>query len=323
MNIIRLVGVVVLGVVVCGAAVIGLSFQRDMTTAQARVTAGSRIIETACGPVEYGEKGTGSPVLVIHGAGGGYDQGLTLGEYLVGDGYRIIAPSRFGYANASTPADTSLAAQAQIYACLLDALNIAGPVPVVAVSMGGPSALAFAVQHAARVQSLVMVGAMSFTEDLPTEAVERGNHINVAVGGNFVYWMVNRVLQPQLMELLGVSRAVQATLSADTRAQVERILDEMHPMAIRLPGIAVDQTTHLPASFASQVKVPTLVLHCEDDGLVPLYQGQHTYTTVAGAHMVTYPTGGHFFAGRFAAARRTTRDFLLDAVRCSAASEPR
>jgi 2-hydroxy-6-oxonona-2,4-dienedioate hydrolase len=321
MNIIGRVGVAVLGVVVGGAAVIGVSYQRDMTAAQARVTSGSRMIETACGRVEYGEMGDGPPVLVIHGAGGGYDQGLTLGEYLVGAGYRIIAPSRFGYANASIPADTSLAAQAEIYACLLDALNIAGPVPVVAVSMGGPSALAFAVHHAERVQSLVMAGAISFTEDLPAEAIERGNQINLAVGGSFTYWVVNRFLQPQLMELLGISREVQATLSADTRAQVERILNEMHPMAMRLPGIALDQATHLPASFASQVNVPTLVLHCEDDGLVPVYQGRHTYTAIAGDRIVTYPTGGHFFAGRFDAAQQTTRGFLLDSVRHSVVAE--
>lgn len=321
MGIVRRIGVAVLGVAVVGTAVVGVSYRRDMAAAQARVAAGSRMIETACGRVEYGEEGNGPPVLVIHGAGGGYDQGLTLGEYLVGEGYRIIAPSRFGYANGPIPADSSLAAQAQTYACLLDALDIAGPVPVVAVSMGGPSALTFAVQHPERVQALVMAGAISFTEDLPAEAIERGNNVRMAVGGNFVYWVINTVLQPQLMELLGIPRDVQATFSPATRAQSERVLDEMHPMAMRLPGIEMDQTCNLPASFASQVKVATLVLHCEDDRLVPLAFGKHTHNSIAGSRMVTYPTGGHFFAGRFEAAQRETRAFVENAGQVAGATD--
>lgn len=313
MTFIKAIGLGLIGVLVVGGALVGLSYRRAMAAARARVAAGSRMIDTACGPVEHGELGDGPPVLVIHGAGGGYDQGLTLGQYLLGDGYRIVAPSRFGYLNGPIPADSSLEAQADTYACLLDALGLDGPVPVVAVSAGGPSGLTFAVRRPDRVGALVMVGAISLTEEPTQDAVDQQNTINLAVGGSFIYWAVNETLQPKLLEVLGLPREVQATFNPETRAAGERFMEEMHPMALRLPGIQLDQTYHVPATLAAQVTAPTLVLHCEDDGLIPLSHAQHTRDSIPGSSLVTYPTGGHFFAGRFEEVQGSIQTFLADA----------
>jgi 2-hydroxy-6-oxonona-2,4-dienedioate hydrolase len=43
-------------------------------------------------------------VLIVHCAGGGYDQGLAFGEPL-SSGWRIIAMSRFGYLRTPLPPD--------------------------------------------------------------------------------------------------------------------------------------------------------------------------------------------------------------------------
>jgi hypothetical protein len=71
-----------------------LRFRSEINVAQGRLLAGSKIIQTRSGPMEYGEIGEGYPVLVTHSAGGGYDQGLLLAQAFVGDGFRSIAPSR-------------------------------------------------------------------------------------------------------------------------------------------------------------------------------------------------------------------------------------
>lgn len=76
---------------------ISLRYRRDVQAARKRVEASSRMIETKCGRIEYGDAGHGKPVLLIHGAGGDYDQGLLLGDLVLGEGFRLIAPSRFGY----------------------------------------------------------------------------------------------------------------------------------------------------------------------------------------------------------------------------------
>jgi hypothetical protein len=52
------------------AAFAWLRYRRDLRRAHERVSAGSRIVETPCRPIEYGVAGDGPPVLAVHGAGG-------------------------------------------------------------------------------------------------------------------------------------------------------------------------------------------------------------------------------------------------------------
>lgn len=120
-----------LALVSAGAGVLA-AFRADMRAARARLVAGSHLVQTARGPLEVAESGTGPPVLVVHGSGGGFDQGLLAAGSLP-DGYRIIAPSRFGHLRSPMPADASHAARADTLAALLDALALSRVI-VLAVS---------------------------------------------------------------------------------------------------------------------------------------------------------------------------------------------
>src|SRR5689334_7090573 len=132
-----------------------------MARARARISQGSRIATSRCGPIEYAETGQGPPVLVVHGAGGGFDQGLELGEDLARAGFRVIAPSRFGYLRTPLPADASAEAQADAHACLLDALGIARA-PVFGVSAGGPSSLQFCLRHPDRCKAMILLVPLAY-----------------------------------------------------------------------------------------------------------------------------------------------------------------
>jgi 2-hydroxy-6-oxonona-2,4-dienedioate hydrolase len=142
-----------------GAVLLYLRVRQDVRAAEERIAGGGRVADTPCGVIEYADQGEGRVVLVSHGAGGGYDQGLAVSEQL-GAGFRIIAPSRFGYLNTPYPDDPSAAAQADAYACLLDSLGVE-KVLVIAFSAGGPSALQFALRYPDRTDSLIMVSAIS------------------------------------------------------------------------------------------------------------------------------------------------------------------
>src|SRR5512144_1673531 len=96
-----------LAVVAILAAAVCALYLRDIAAARARVAAGARMVQTSCGPIQYASVGEGPPLLVVHGAGGGFDQGLDLGAPLVRKGFRIIAVSRFGYLGTPLPADAS------------------------------------------------------------------------------------------------------------------------------------------------------------------------------------------------------------------------
>ena len=104
------------------------------------MTAGSQIAQTNCGPIEYATAGNGPPVLVVHGAGGGFDQGLEAARLLIESGFQVIAPSRFGYLRTPMPEKRERLAetQADAHACLLDALKLS-KVAVFGVSAGAPS----------------------------------------------------------------------------------------------------------------------------------------------------------------------------------------
>ena len=102
------------------------------------------------------------PVLVLHGAGGGHDQGRLIAEAFVGDGFRWIAPSRFGYPGTPMPGDASVAAQADALVDLLDALDVR-LVDVVGFSGGAPPALQLAARHPGRVNRLVLLSSAPFT----------------------------------------------------------------------------------------------------------------------------------------------------------------
>ncbi len=138
-------------------------FRRELTAACARLKAGGTMAQTAWGLVEYGEQGHGEPVLAIHGAGGGYDQGLLIARDM-GEGYRVIAPSRFGYLQTPVPRDFSPAAQADAHAALLDFLQVERCV-VLAASGGAPSAIELTLRHPNRVSALILPGPAHLPSD--------------------------------------------------------------------------------------------------------------------------------------------------------------
>jgi len=86
-------------------AQVAAKFRRDVRAARNRYGALRRVADTRCGPIEYATVGTGAPLLLVHGAGGGYDQALDLGLPLAGSGYCEIAMSRFGYLGTPLPPD--------------------------------------------------------------------------------------------------------------------------------------------------------------------------------------------------------------------------
>ena len=119
--IILVIGLIVLVALTCPR------FQADIQPNRERLLSGSDTVTTEeFADIEYALQGEGLPVLLVHGAGGGYDQGLLIGENYVGDGHRFIAPPRFGYVGSPLPQNGSPAAQADAYAALLDALASSG-----------------------------------------------------------------------------------------------------------------------------------------------------------------------------------------------------
>ncbi len=284
----------VVGVIVLlgGSLNVYVQFRRDMDRHTERLATSSRIADSACGPIEYGESGAGVPVLVIHGAGGGFDQGLLIGEPL-GAGYHIIAPSRFGYINTPYPADHSVADQADAYVCLLDTLGI-DRAAVIAVSAGGPSALQLAQRHPERVSALVLVAAISDVR--PVRDADEGTQ-NILLT-DFIYWAANEAMPDTLLSFFGLNSTAQSHLSATELDRAYGILDAMNPIHARQAGIgydSIEDNLFDGAAFELEtITVRTLVIHAEDDSFVPPKHAHHTAAHIPHAQLALYDEGGHF-----------------------------
>jgi pimeloyl-ACP methyl ester carboxylesterase len=270
-------------------------FRAEVQPDRERLLSGSDIVATEkFGDIEYAVQGKGPPVLIVHGAGGGYDQGLFIGEHYVGDGYRFIAPSRFGYVRSSIPQNGSPAAQADAYVALLDSLGVER-VAVVGFSDGGPSALQFALRHPDRCASLVMISAKSHSAppDTPLQALVFENVFR----SDYLFWLITEYARPFMLTMFGVSGEVQEQVPARSRQLASDVVDSMNPISLREDGIYHDRSTLtvLPEDVfrLEQITVPTLGVHAVDDGLQPYSQGENTATKVPDAKFLSFEEGGH------------------------------
>jgi pimeloyl-ACP methyl ester carboxylesterase len=80
-------------------------------------------VKTARGPIEIGRAGAGPPVLFVHGAPGGADSSLAMGQFLVSAGFEVIAPPRPGYLGTPLAGRSAIDEQADLLAALTDALD--------------------------------------------------------------------------------------------------------------------------------------------------------------------------------------------------------
>jgi hypothetical protein len=121
----------VLGWVATGALVatvlVALAYYQDMNRAYERVRDKGTVISSAFGDIEFTEGGSGPDVLVIHGSGGGYDQGELIAVAMLGNEFHWITPSRFGYLRSSFHEGATWDEQAHAYAALLDSLVTFSP----------------------------------------------------------------------------------------------------------------------------------------------------------------------------------------------------
>ena len=205
------------------------AYRRDIRAARARVASGV-VVQTRSGAIEYASVGSGPPVLVVHGAGGGFDQGLDLCAPLARHGFRVIAMSRFGYLRTPLPSDASAAAQADAHAALLDQLGIAEAV-ILGASAGAPSAMQFALRHAKRCRALVLVvpaayvpragGGPSITPPSHTPLL-----FDTVLRSDFLFWAASRLSRDTFTgSILGTPPDVVRHSNAAEQARVATVLE--------------------------------------------------------------------------------------------------
>lgn len=307
----------VLAALAAGTAWIGHAYRSDIDHARARVATGSRVISTSCGPIEYAEVGRGPAILGIHGAGGGFDQGLALMGPLATQGYRVVVMSRFGYLRTPAPPHPSIALQAEAHACLLDALGI-DKAAVMGVSAGAPSALEFALRFPGRCTALILLvpgwypagtargGRLKPLEERVFGAVLRSD---------FLYWGVSK-LMPRFADrtVLGTPSAVVEAASPEEQARVASVLRDISPISQRQVGLSLEGrlTVERLSRPLESMTVRTLAVSAEDDLYGTYANARYLARSIPHCRFVGFRTGGHMLVGHNEEFRTAAIAFLRE-----------
>lgn len=285
-------------------------YRRDMQAATARIDSlGSEVVETACGPIEYAVRGAGYPVLVVHGNAGGFDQGLGFAGTYLGDGFQVIAPSRFGYLRTPLPPGATPAQQADAYACLLDSLAIARAA-LLTTSAGATSALQFALRHPQRLSGLVLHSPNAPGEvdmALPPQGV-----LNAIFHSDLAWWLMSNYLRGPTQHFVGVPAgfALTPALAAD----VQDTLASVSPISRRGNGMMFDTFTgnpHINSGYPlAQITTPVLVVSAVDDPMALHANARVLAEQIAGAQLLAIPDGGHLMLGHAEEVRAAITEFV-------------
>lgn len=308
----RIALALLLAVLVAAAGTVHVLARAETRARLRELGAVAQHVETRHGSLEYAAWGEGPPVLVLHGAGGGFDQGRLLAG-LVGGDRRWIAVSRFGYLGSGLPDHPSTSAQAEALADLLDALSIPRA-DLLAMSGGTPPAMQFAARYPERTGRLVLLSSAPFT---PFGPDVKGRPVptwvySALLGNDTAYWLLRRLARPALESAFDARPDLRSPPIPEEEAFIAALVDTMAPASRRIAGVMNEGAAVDPAVTydLEAIAAPTLVVHAEDDRLNPVAVARAMAARIPGARLVTYPTGGHLVLGHHAGFAALARAFL-------------
>jgi pimeloyl-ACP methyl ester carboxylesterase len=260
------------------------------------------LTSTSAGKLEHTDVGSGRPLLALHGGLGGYDQSWLLARALLAElaGFRVLALSRPGYLGTAQALGSTPEAQADAYAALLDVLGIERTI-VVAVSAGGPSAIAFATRHSDRCDSLILVSTATGKLETAPVYLRRLRQLRwlAAVPGLVPLIARRRLANPDSALRRSVPDDVlrRRTLAHPVAGPLVQAVQArlVAHLSRRIPGTLTDtsylQTMTMPDY--RQIAAPILVVHGEADPTVPVDHGRRVLDAVPAAAGLILPGGGH------------------------------
>lgn len=250
-------------------------------------------VRTADGcEIAYDVGAAGTPVLLIPGLGGSGTFWSPVTASL-GAGFRWITFDHRGTGRSGRPLESY--SIERIAADAVSVLDDAGfdKAHVVGHSTGGVVAQVLALDHAARVDRLVLSGSWArFDERMALLFGARAEVLEAA--------------GPRTYQRLTHALGFPAEWIAGHRAELEQAVAEapaaLSPIAVALERIRMLARTDRSAELCD-VATPTLVIGAPDDPMIPFYQSERLASSISGARLKRL-AGSHFFPrvhpGRFA-----------------------
>lgn len=274
-------------------------YKKDLAAARKRIAlTETKIADTKLGKIEYRIFGDGLPVLWVHGILGGADQAQIFSAPLINKGFKIIAVSRFGYMESPLPPHSTPAAQADLYAALLDVLQIS-KVSVVGFSSGGPSSIQFALRHPGRCFSLLILSGAVPPYKVPSRVFK--SVARFFFSSNFIFWCLMVYFPSLMMRFMGVPGSIQKKLSATDIKWLHKSMFSFLPLNLRATGIINDIWVTNPDTNKNypweKLTVPTLMIHSVDDPMPSFATAKKIAAQIPNSKFLRIENGGHLHIG--------------------------
>ena len=240
-------------------------------------------VENLGARIYWDEEGSGAPLLLIMGLGWP-SQGWHRSRPILSQKYRTIALDNRGAGQSESPAGPySIAQMAADAAAVLNAARV-NAAHIFGMSMGGMIAQEFALQYPHKVRSLIL-GCTAAGGPQAVRAEEPALQV-----------LMTRGQDPDQF-----AKSVSPFIY-DARTSPERIEEDTAVRRKWYPS-ADAYFAQLQAVMAweaysriGQISVPTLVIHGENDRLVPPENARLIAARIPGAKLVMIPGASHIFA---------------------------
>jgi pimeloyl-ACP methyl ester carboxylesterase len=262
-------------------------------------------IPSPFGTIEDAERGQGDPVLVLHGSFGGFDAASLTVDPWIGDGFHVVAPSRFGCLGPCLPPKATVADQADADAPAAGCPGIQ-QAAVVGFSAGTSRRCSSPSATPGRTSALVLMSGH----------YPQRHHQLPALPLRLLYSdQVCGALQRFTPELLGRSCGTPEGLRASPAEQhaLAWVMDGLFPIGPRARGAIFDTLAAEPEvdDFPlEQLNVPTLMVHAADDALARYQTAPAAAARIPGGAAGDGPRGGHLYLGAEARVRREVARFI-------------
>ena len=231
------------------------------------------------------------PIVFLHGSGPGVTA-MTNWEWLVGelgDEYHCIAPDVIGFGDSShpNPPPQGLGAFTQLRVDtllgLFDSLGLES-VTLVGNSMGGIISVAMALQAPDRVRAIVLMGTGGAPVPLTPGLLQLITFYDDPTATNMASLLTQFVHDPSYFGD-DLDKIAEQRLPRAVRPEVER-----SHRATFGPGDGVGFTPERIATIAQ----PALVVHGDDDRIVPMASGEWFAEHLPNARLEVFPDTGHW-----------------------------
>lgn len=246
-------------------------------------------INTELGKMSYIDSGAGEPVLISHGIFGGYDQAIVSLRNILGEGYRKIAPSRFGYPGSDLSSSSTPGNQARVFVELLSELEVE-KVFVIATSAGGAPGIKMAIDYPERVKGLILISSNVPTTQKARDDIKGMTGPPAPLVNDFPMWL--------LLNHFGF--AMNMMMASDVP---DSFYETMLPVQPRKLGVGNDELlTNLDMAInyddypVEEIQSPILVIHAKDDPLAR-FDEVAKFIGRVDPEIAIYETGGHLITG--------------------------